>query len=233
MKRLICLYPKAWRQRYGDEFAALLEELEPDWRMSADVLKGAFLMRMWSRNFTILAVSGVLGALAALGASFAIPKKYVSKAVVKVTPAEATGRIRPMSEVIMSRAGLLAIINNLSLYQTERSRMPLEDVVEVMRRNIRIKPSGAAFAVQFSYGDALSAQRVTGVLVSRYIEENLREAQAASPLTLELIDAPSLPVKPAAPRLSRIIVMGSLAGLALGAAATVIRRMSSRAPRAI
>ena len=44
------LYPKAWRERYGVEFACLLEGVEPRWSDVADVLRGAVMMqvRTWS-----------------------------------------------------------------------------------------------------------------------------------------------------------------------------------------
>ena len=38
LRRLAALYPRRWRARYGAEFAALLEEVEPDWRQFFNVL---------------------------------------------------------------------------------------------------------------------------------------------------------------------------------------------------
>ena len=44
--RLIALlYPKDWRQRYGTEFDALLEEAKPRWGDTADVLRAALEVR--------------------------------------------------------------------------------------------------------------------------------------------------------------------------------------------
>jgi hypothetical protein len=42
MSWLIWLYPRAWRQRYGAEFAALLERQRPTPRVVSDVLRGAW-----------------------------------------------------------------------------------------------------------------------------------------------------------------------------------------------
>jgi hypothetical protein len=39
---LLRLYPRAWRERYGDEFAALLESEPMGFRLLADVIAGAF-----------------------------------------------------------------------------------------------------------------------------------------------------------------------------------------------
>jgi hypothetical protein len=39
------LYPQAWFDRYGEEFQALLEDLDPGWRKFTDVVRGALKMR--------------------------------------------------------------------------------------------------------------------------------------------------------------------------------------------
>ncbi len=124
------------------------------------------------------------------------PDSYVSQAVVKVQPQqvpvslvpstmtqEMTDRINSMSQTILSRTVLTTIINTFGLYQKERSRMPIEDVIELMRKNIQILPVASvgqsgrqvpAFAVQFSYENRYTAQRVVQDLVSRFIDENQR-----------------------------------------------------------
>lgn len=40
-KRLLWLYPKAWRERYGEEMAALLDETPPSVSATLDLLRGA------------------------------------------------------------------------------------------------------------------------------------------------------------------------------------------------
>jgi hypothetical protein len=35
------LYPRRWRQRYGAEFDALMEDVDADWRELANVMGGA------------------------------------------------------------------------------------------------------------------------------------------------------------------------------------------------
>ena len=80
------LYPTAWRERYGAEFAALLEDVEPDWRTPLDIVKGALEMRMGTWNLaTISATTGLIGALVALGVSFVMPLRYASVAVVRIS----------------------------------------------------------------------------------------------------------------------------------------------------
>ena len=55
------LYPKSWRQRYGAEFDALLDDAKPTWRDGFDVLRRALDMHMKAWNFPKLAVSAVCG----------------------------------------------------------------------------------------------------------------------------------------------------------------------------
>jgi len=41
MKKLVALYPRAWRERYGEEFLALLDEQPMTPRVVVDLLRGA------------------------------------------------------------------------------------------------------------------------------------------------------------------------------------------------
>ena len=128
------------------------------------------------------------------------PDSFVSQEVVKITPQqipqsmvqssinqEMFDRITSMEQEILSRAVLTNIIRNDGLYSRELSRMPMEDVIEVMKKNITITPvtglnsSGAAravpaFAIQFSYSDRMLAQKVTQDLGGRFIDENIRNS---------------------------------------------------------
>ena len=40
------LYPRAWRERYGEEFEALLEQVDAGWGPFADVVRGALSMQI-------------------------------------------------------------------------------------------------------------------------------------------------------------------------------------------
>ena len=54
---VIRLYPRAWRERYGDEFAATLEELPGhgrDWGTLLDVSKGAIAMQAQRNVVSVL-----------------------------------------------------------------------------------------------------------------------------------------------------------------------------------
>src|SRR5262245_16437196 len=121
------------------------------------------------------------------------PDSYESQAVIKIVPQrvptkmvesavnqEMLDRINSMSQTIRSRTVLTTIINTFNLYTRERSRLPIEDVIEEMNKKINVAPvatvttgrSVPAFVVQFSYEDRYQAQKVVQDLVARFIDEN-------------------------------------------------------------
>lgn len=56
------LYPKSWRDRYGEEFDALLEDTGTDARTAANVLVGALLMQIRIQKWILLAAALALAA---------------------------------------------------------------------------------------------------------------------------------------------------------------------------
>lgn len=117
------------------------------------------------------------------------PKAYRSTALLsyqqqKVNPAkmspDAVARIRDMvstlTQIVTSRTSLEQIITDTKLYEEARKNLPMEDVVEMMRKNIAIDPSktGDTFLISFTGSAAGQVARVTNALAARFIEENLK-----------------------------------------------------------
>ncbi len=51
------LYPAKWRERYGDEFDALIEDSRASWRSTFDILRGALKLRaLTAPSFRAMAV---------------------------------------------------------------------------------------------------------------------------------------------------------------------------------
>lgn len=113
-----------------------------------------------------------------------VPQEMVKAAVNQ----DIVDRINSLSQQVMSRNELTNLIRNLNLYPRERNRMPLEDVLEIMRRNIRFTPMSPvvgsrnvpAFQVSFSYQNRFDAQKVVSALVSRLIDENIQTRSRAT-----------------------------------------------------
>ena len=117
-----------------------------------------------------------------------VPQQVPQNMVQSAINQQMTDRINSMAQTILSRTVLTTIINTFGLYQRERSRMPIEDVIELMRKNVQILPVASvgqagkqvpAFVVQFSYENRYTAQRVVQDLVSRFIDENIRNRSNA------------------------------------------------------
>lgn len=223
------LYPAAWRARYGDEFAALLEDVAPRWRDGLDVLQGALKMQLaaWSYRKTV-AVMGLAGAILAAVISAQMPGRYVSTAFLRIRGGTRMAVTAALPEVL-SRRSLVDIIQVENLYRTERRHHPLEEVIDTMRRDIAldiVEPSAVrplGIRVRFSYPDAALAQRT-----NRELTRRLLETQAKSGYSTEVILPATLPARPVHPSHTVAILGGLLAGLLVGAAATGIHRRPTR-----
>ena len=131
---------------------------------------------------------------AAVVGGYLWPDTYVSKGAIKVEPQQLPtnlvqpimtqdmwDRINSMLQSIESRATLTNIETTYNLYQKERLRMPPEDVLDMMRSNIKIEPLGPesttthnvpAFTVSFAYPDRHQAMKVVQDLMSRFMDAN-------------------------------------------------------------
>ncbi len=141
--------------------------------------------------------------------AFLWPDTYVSSATVKVIPqvvpevyvqsnvnALMADRISAIAQTVLSRPVLTTIITTYELYPRDRQRLPTEDIIENMRRDIKIgnvmnlsnnKDHVPAFQISFAYTDRYKAQKVVNDLVSKFIDTNLRERSNSSLSTTSLL----------------------------------------------
>jgi polysaccharide chain length determinant protein (PEP-CTERM system associated) len=144
---------------------------------------GAFL---WPDTFVSTATLQVV--------SQQVPERYVPSNVVS----EMSQRINSMATQIESRPSLTNIIQTRRLYEDELKHTPLDDVIEKMRRGIRISPVATlqtqpgrapitAFQVSFEYQNRFKAQQVTQDLVSRFMDENIRQLSRQSVATTDFM----------------------------------------------
>ncbi len=208
------LYPAPWRAKYGAEFDALLLDSRADWRAALNVFTGAMTMQFTKWGYGRFAMSGLgLGFAVALAVALLIPEQYRSEGVLR-GPSDAASReaLARAEQDALSRASLVSLIQRRNLYLGERSRMPLQDVIEKMRQHIRftaLDPPGSV-SVQFEYPDKYLAQSITQTLM-------LGLDAGPRKLNLETIDTPSLPIDPSStPRIAIAgggLVAGMLSGL--------------------
>jgi uncharacterized protein involved in exopolysaccharide biosynthesis len=129
--------------------------------------------------------------------AFAIPNVYISQAELQITPPQVsdaivkstgnqglTDRILLMQNEIESRTSLSNIIQDprLNLYKSELASKPLEDVIDMMRKDIHIKVDtlpgegshrASAFSISFEYPDRIKARDTVQNLITKFQDSNL------------------------------------------------------------
>jgi len=145
--------------------------------------------------------------------AFLWPDTYVSRAAIRVVPPQVPenfvpanvnidiqGRVNSLYQLITNRATLTNIINTHNLYKKELARLPMDDVIENMKRNdIHIvaiqqnlnsqnnRQQYPAFEVSFSYNNRMIAQKVVQDLVAKFLEENQRETSTVTLSTTQFL----------------------------------------------
>ena len=219
-------------------------------------------MQMTTWNFGKITVAfGLAGALLCAALSFiALPDRYTSVAVLRLTKSVLPGDSQPATDNAeefvknliqdaLARKPLADIINNRGLYPRERARNPMEDVVDRMRRDVSFERIGDSnsFHVSFRYSDAEHARRTEQDVINMLMSANVIMRRASSrpcpDLTgangclpdrgynMEVLDPASLPKRPSSPNRFLIAATGLAGGLLLGAlTAIVVRTRPSTAP---
>jgi hypothetical protein len=153
MRRLLRLaariYPAAWRDRYGIEFQALLDEMNPGWQEILNVLNGGLQMRLRRVNPALsAAVFAIAGSLAAGAFAYGASDRFASTGTMTVRPgtslaASETARLEDvmpeLAGAAFSRDFLAGIIQRHDLYAGERAQASTEDLVNRVRGDIRIQ----------------------------------------------------------------------------------------------
>jgi uncharacterized protein involved in exopolysaccharide biosynthesis len=157
------------------------------------------------RRMQMMSAIALLAALIGVSIVYAVPAKYRSTATILIEEQEiprelvqstvtsyADERIQVIGQRVMTRSTLLPIVEKFDLYARERERVSTEEVLEQMRRDIRVEPvsanitdrrSGArtaatiAFRLSYDSTEPAKAQQVANELLSLYLNENLRSRQ--------------------------------------------------------
>lgn len=84
--------------------------------------------------------------------------------------------VSSLTQIVTSRTNLENAITSLDLYSAARKRLPMEDVVDLMRKDIKIEPlpQGDIFQIKYSGSEPDKVMKVTNSLAAKFIEENLK-----------------------------------------------------------
>jgi len=173
----------------------------------------AILRRHKPVLLTCLVAFPVLG----LALSFVLPKEYTSQTIVlvqqpavpdkyvtEIDSGDLKQRLTSLQEQILSRTKLEEIINKFQLYPNDRGSVPMDALVERLRKKIVVTPVKPmpetnstqlpGFTIKVSNRDPALAQKLSSEVTSMFMEENRRvrgeQAQGTTMfLTKELEDA--------------------------------------------
>ena len=164
------------------------------------------------RHWMWIAGPAFAGLVIAVVTAFLWPDTYQSYAVMRITPSQVSDRIVPsnfnlhmqdrmqtMLQDVTSRSKLIDMIKKFNLYQTEQAKRPLEDIMEDMRRKIKVEPLenasqsqqsrgvGSAFRISFQYDEKHDAQKVVQEMVNSLTSENVVDRLQKSRITTEFL----------------------------------------------
>jgi len=116
-------------------------------------------------------------------------------------------RISRLHQKVTSTASLIDIIVKFNLYPKERAETPLASIADAMRKKIKMSlvgtslanPASAqkaavgqlsaiAFELSFDYDSPLLAQQVTNEIVSRFLDEDLKQRRQQTEETTAFLD---------------------------------------------
>lgn len=153
------------------------------------------------RLWVLLLPLAVITAVAALTVR-RMPNYYRAETVILVVPqtvpetfvrptvtSRIGDRLRAINPSIQSRTRLERIIRELDLYPDERRRMPMEDVVGLMRSAIDVQTlRDDAFYVRYIGREPRKVMEVTNRLASLYIDESVSARQDLAESTDEFLE---------------------------------------------
>lgn len=179
-----------------------------------------------------------------VGLAYGLPAHYQSSATVVVESKElpeaiaATAendlidqRIARIKQQILSRPGLIELIQQNDLYQSERRKKSLSAIIEMMREDTAIAPVSAdidklaerrgtsntiAFSVSFTYSDPAKAQAVTQQYTEKLLKLDSTQIAAQADSTVNFLQDQAAQVQGQITELeARIADIKSRNGLAL------------------
>jgi polysaccharide chain length determinant protein (PEP-CTERM system associated) len=188
-----------------------MPEPEPEGDLNATLerLLGTVTRRRWWILCVFSAVA--LGAVVVLSL---LPNRYTSEAtllvvqqqvperyVVPTTTTDVSEALQGMTQEVLSRTRLMAVIDEFGLYGKEKARLAPEQILNLMRRNIEIEPvegtwggrtnagNVRTFKIAFTAETPDVAQQVANRLNSLFIAENLKTREDQATNTAKFLQA--------------------------------------------
>ena len=128
-----------------------------------------------------------------------IPREFVESTVSSY----AEQRLQSINQRVMSTTKLLEIINRYNLYRELKNKWGVEEIAAKMRKDIKLeiisgdvvdprsggsKAGAVAFTLSYSGREPTVVQEITNVLVSLYLEENLKVREEQTTGTTKFLE---------------------------------------------
>ncbi|MET0376874.1 MAG: lipopolysaccharide biosynthesis protein [Rhizorhabdus sp.] len=178
----------------------------------ADGLLGYLPQILYQRRWFVI-IPFAVSSLTGVGLAYGLPALYRSSATVVVESKELPEaiaaasvsdlidqRIARIKQQILSRPGLIELIQNNELYMADRRKSSLSTIIEKMRGDTAITPVSAdidrmaaargggsstiAFQVSFTYADAAKAQAVTQQFTEKLLKLDSSQLSAQADATV-------------------------------------------------
>ena len=157
---------------------------------------------VWRYKWLIV-LPTVLMACATILYTRTLPDRYRSETVIMIQPprvrpdlvrapanVKVADRVQTITQQVMSRPRLEGIILDLDLYPGLRRTDLMEDVVERMRRDVKIEVvRGDAFRVAYESNLPVTAMKVAERLARLFIDENLRDREMLAEGTSQFLSS--------------------------------------------
>src|SRR3954447_20774949 len=162
-----------------------------------------FILDVWQRRKWLALIAFIAAFAGVTSLALSLPNIYRASATVMVerqqvsetfvrptVTSELETRIQTIHKQVMSRARLSDVISRLGLYPEMRGQVPIDAIVERLRRDVDFSVSGVdqtsgrtstiAFTISYTGRDPVTAAEVANLLTSFHVEENTksREQQA-------------------------------------------------------
>ena len=170
-------------------------------------------LQMLRRRIWWIMVPLLIMPLLSLGITFVLPNRYTSRTLILIEGQKVsekyvntsvndslTERLATMQEQILSRTRLQPIIERFGVYKDDVNKVPMEDLVERMRKSITVAPVKAEFQatrpgaqglpgfyVSFTGDNPRLAQQVCAEITSMFMSENLKAREQSAQGTTEFL----------------------------------------------
>jgi uncharacterized protein involved in exopolysaccharide biosynthesis len=190
--------PTAWNP-VADEGRSLSEHLQV-LRRRRGLLIGVLLLLL----ALSAAIALLLPAVYRSTATILIKEQEIPQELVRSTVTSyADERIQVISQQVMTRSTLLGLAERHGLYAQARQRATSEEILDRMRRDIKLTPVSAevtdrrtgapvratiAFTLSYDSEEAASAQKIANELTTLFLNENIKNRQEKAAETTSFLE---------------------------------------------